>query len=178
MKHVMVDIETLDNTSTSVILSIGACTFDDTTFGSSVFYTTVDPQSCVNLGMTLSVDTVMWWMKQSEQARAALTTGAVMPLSQALLELSAWWPAGAAFWGNGATFDNVIVADAYRRTQLSRPWKYSADRCYRTLKALFPEITADERTGTYHNALDDALYQAAHASKILAYMKGLQNGNV
>lgn len=197
-KHVMVDIETLDNTSTSLILSIGACVFDENGVGTGHFYTTVNAASCRRIGMTVSNDTVSWWMRQSEAARNAvfgenhmdllhaivsgsmtvdaaldeLTPGG-MTIENALEELQHWWPAGATFWGNGATFDNVIVSDAYRRLDFKRPWHYTADRCYRTMKAQFPQIKATSRAGTYHNALDDALYQADHMAKILAYIRNL-----
>lgn len=201
--NVMVDIETLDNTSTSLILSIGACVFDENGVGTGHFYTTVNAASCHKIGLTVSNDTVSWWLRQSEPARnavfgenhmdllqavvsgtmsvdaalEALTPGG-MQIADALEELRQWWPTGATFWGNGATFDNVIVSDAYRRLGARRPWHYTADRCYRTLKALYPQVKATSRAGTYHNALDDALYQADHAAKILAYMKGLQNAQL
>lgn len=197
MLNVMVDLETLDNTSTSLILSIGACVFDENGVGTGHFYTTVKAASCHAIGLTISADTVKWWMKQSVEARNAvfgeghmellqkladgqeptsdmldaLTPGG-MHIADALEELRQWWPAGTPFWGNGATFDNVIVSDAYRRLGARRPWHYTADRCYRTLKALFPKVPAQARAGTYHNALDDALYQAEHAAAILKHMKG------
>lgn len=203
MKNVMVDIETLDNTSTSLILSIGACTFDDTGTGANVFYTTVNAASCHDIGLTVSADTAAWWYRQSPEARNALfgenhldilqqlaagqeptrellaeLTPGGMAIGDALEELIGWWPKDATFWGNGATFDNVIVGEAYRRLGARRPWHFTADRCYRTMKAQFPQVKATARAGTYHNALDDALYQADHMAKILAYLKGLQNGNV
>jgi len=198
LTHVMVDIETLDNTSTSLILSIGACVFDENGVGTGHFYTTVNAASCHKIGLTVSNDTVEWWMRQSEDARNAvfgeehmdvlraivdgtmdvaaalgeLTPGG-MSIADAAAELAAWWPAKATFWGNGATFDNVIVAEAYRRLGVRRPWHFTADRCYRTMRASFPQVKADDRGGTYHNALDDALYQAAHMAKILKHIKGV-----
>jgi len=173
LTHVMVDIETFDTTPQAAIASIGACNFDENGIGAHVFYTTVNLQSCVDVGMTLGTDTIKWWLGQSDAARSALTSPATMPLRHALEELSAWWPDKATFWGNGATFDNVIMSEAYRLTKIERPWRYTADRCYRTMKAEFPQIMADNRGGTHHNALDDAIYQAAHMAKILKHIKGL-----
>ena len=66
-------------------------------------------------------------------------------------------------WGNGASFDNAILSTAYELCELEtvQPWRFYNDRCYRTVKSLYPEV-AMVRTGTYHNALDDAESQALH----------------
>lgn len=165
MNHIMVDLETLGNGSNSVIVSIGAARFD-TTGITDEFYTVVDPQSCADYRLRVDVSTVMWWLKQSEGARAAITKpGLSLPV--ALGEFSNWVGRDAQIWGNGATFDNVILGNAYKACSLRQPWKFTNDRCYRTLKNLYPQIGADDRSGVYHNALDDARYQAAHAIKIL-----------
>jgi exodeoxyribonuclease VIII len=169
MSEVMVDLETLGNGSNAVIISIGACAFDPASGRiESEFYTNVDPQSCVDAGLKMDVSTVMWWMKQSDEARAAFLRPNV-PLPLALDMFKGWYPQGAALWGNGATFDNVILSNAYTLVGVNRPWHYTKDRCYRTLKALRPDIKQD-KVGVAHNALDDAKYQALHASKLLRAM--------
>jgi hypothetical protein len=168
MKHVMVDLETLGNGSNAVIIAIGAVEFDLNGLGRE-FYMTVDPQSCVDAGLKMDVSTVMWWLQQSTEARAAFKKPGV-PLEIALSEFASWYPAGAALWGNGATFDNVILGNAYRALNGKQPWEFWNDRCYRTLKNLHPHIKMD-RSGTYHNALDDAKSQALHAARILTATK-------
>lgn len=168
MNHVMVDLETLGNGSNAAIISIGAVAFDlDKGLGNE-FYMNVDPQSCVDAGMKMDVSTVMWWMQQSDQARAAFKAKGT-PIEVVLGEFKAWYPASACLWGNGATFDNVILSNAYNAVGMSRPWHFTKDRCYRSLKALRPEIK-HEREGVYHHALDDAKYQAEHAIKLLRVM--------
>ena len=169
MSNVMVDLETLGNNSHSVIISLGAVVFDENGLGET-FYSRICPQSCVDAGLQMDADTVMWWMQQSEQARAEFKR-ACMSLPVVLHDFAKWFPDKATIWGNGATFDNVILSNAYAALKMSKPWKYNADRCYRTLKALYPQITPSKRTGTYHNALDDAIYQADHAIVILRAMK-------
>lgn len=69
-------------------------------------------------------------------------------------------------WGNGSDFDNVILASAYRSCNLEVPWKFWNNRCYRTVKALRPDIKI-HRSGTYHNALDDAVSQAEHLMRMI-----------
>ena len=163
MKHVMVDLETLGNGSNAVIIAIGAVMFDHTGIGDT-FYTNVSPQSCVDVGLQMDVSTVMWWMQQTEQSRSIFKKVS-SPLKTALDDFALWYPEGAALWGNGATFDNVILANAYRAVGVEQPWAYWNDRCYRTLKNLYPHVKL-ERTGVAHNALDDAKSQALHAARI------------
>lgn len=166
-QHVMVDLETLGNNSSSVIISIGAVAFDldkNETF-TDTFYSVIDPQSCVDVGLKMDVSTVMWWMKQSDGARKAFDkTG--NKLAGVLGAFSMWYPEGAKFWGNGATFDNVILSNAYAACKIKKPWGYADDRCYRTVKALYPDVKV-ERVGVYHNAVDDAVTQAKHLVAML-----------
>lgn len=170
MKHIMVDLETLGKSSDAAIAAIGAVEFDETGTG-QYFYTTVNPESCEAVGLKLDASTVMWWMQQSADARAALNN-AVTPLGVALAGFTEFVERCQAeqIWGNGATFDNVILASAYAACGLSRPWAFWNDRCYRTLKNLYPQVPFTKPI-TAHNALDDATAQAKHASQILARLK-------
>ena len=178
MDQVMVDLETLGNGSNAVIIAIGAVEFEATSSKlGREFYCVVDGQSCVDAGMKVDVSTVMWWMKQDTAARAAFNN-AGEPLPYALQSFAAWLPTGACVWGNGATFDNVILSNAYRAIGLPQPWPFWGDRCYRTLKSLDailgPEFAAPPlvRGGTYHNALDDARTQALHLWEIVQSIRG------
>ncbi len=171
MKHVMVDLETLGNGSNACIIAIGAVEFDETSAAlGREYYAVVDPQTSVESGGQIDAGTVMWWMQQDAAARSAFKTGG-MHINAALQEFAAWFPQGATFWGNGATFDNVILANAYKRVGMKAPWSFSNDRCYRTLKNLRPDVPLT-RTGTHHNALEDAKSQALHAADILQALKG------
>jgi len=164
MSHVMLDLETMGNGPEAAIVAIGAVEFDcaTSTLGRE-FYTPVDLESSVQLGAKMDVSTVLWWMQQSAEARAMF----IVPsknLAQVLLDFTYWikeleFPADVKIWGNGATFDNVILTSAYRHAGLERPWSYKNDRCYRTVKALYPDVQVPN-VGVAHNALDDAKYQA------------------
>src|SRR5574343_375905 len=74
----MVDLETLGNGNSAVILSIGACKFLPHGQGVDIhaphrFEVFVDPQSCVDIGMKMDVSTVLWWMEPERgEARDAL----------------------------------------------------------------------------------------------------------
>ncbi len=166
MLDVMLDLETMGNGPDSAIIAIGAVEFDiaeqKTGHG---FYVHVDLESAVKAGGVVDASTVLWWMKQGDQARSAFARQGER-MEVALHLFSEWMAVRGAqkdvrVWGNGAAFDNVILASAYRRLGVSAPWMFWNDRCYRTVKALHPDVKM-ERAGTHHNAVDDAISQAGH----------------
>lgn len=162
--HVMVDLETLGTAHNAVIISLGAAQFNKDGV-SSTFYRRVDPQSCVKAGLQMDVSTVLWWMEQSDEARAEFRHRG-QPLDEVLSAFESWFPTNACLWGNGATFDNILLESAFKATQRVKPWPYWGDRCYRTVKNLYPDIKPDAFEGTKHNALHDAVHQARHLIKI------------
>ena len=166
MIQVMLDLETMSTSSNASIASIGAVKFSEEDGIIDKFYCTVDLKSCKAVGLHVCPHTVEWWSKQSPEARKALTIDNISIYS-ALDKFSEWYGTKKIpVWGNGAGFDNVIIENAYRAVQTVRPWTGWYDRCYRTVKNLV-DIPADEREGTHHNALDDAIYQTNHLLKIL-----------
>lgn len=179
MNDIMVDLETLDNTSTAVILSIGAVRMDFDKFAlGAEFYQIVDP---VGQGpLTIGADTVRWWLQQSPEAQSIFRAPAekVNSLKATLASFSSWIirtgfiQQEPVLWGNGATFDNMILRSAYAAMGQVYPVRYWNDRCYRTMKSLFP-LERELRVGTKHNALDDARYQAENLIRIMKKLKGL-----
>lgn len=159
MKHVMLDLETLGTDANSVIVSIGAALFDfenDEVF--ETWYQVVDARSCVDVGLVMTPETVMWWLKQSEEAQAMFQVQG-LDLKTSLRLFDAWIkeydPVGV--WGNGSDFDNVLIANAYKAIGSKLPWSYYRNMCFRTMKNLFKAEV--KREGTRHNALDDAVHQ-------------------
>jgi DNA polymerase III epsilon subunit-like protein len=164
MKHIMLDLETMGTSGKAAITSIGAVYFSKDGLEEE-FSRTIDLQSCVGMGLEISISTVEWWMKQSEEARKALFINRA-PLRDVLDSFSTFCSSSAAIWGNGSDFDNVILTSAYKAIGKEIPWKYYNNRCFRTLKNLYPEIEPPARVGA-HNSLEDAKYQALHAISIL-----------
>jgi exodeoxyribonuclease VIII len=80
----------------------------------------------------------------------------------AALKLFSGWATEAGnidgVWGNGASFDNAIINTAYRVCGYSKPWGKNQDKCYSTIRALYP-LSLDFQ-GVAHNAVDDAKHQA------------------
>jgi len=172
LKHIMVDLETLDTVATAAILSIGAVEFDPTSDKiGETFYITINTESCVEAGLSINPKTVEWWMGQAPEARKVLVEAknSNVSLKSGMQQFTEWFNRRKAvyLWGNGAAFDNAIMSHAYRAVGLEQPWKFWNDRCYRTLKALAPEDIVFERIGTYHNALDDAISQAKHMQRFM-----------
>lgn len=165
MKDVMLDLETMGTKPNSAIVAIGARLMDlgSLTLGNG-FYRSVSLKSCMEHGLILDADTVMWWLQQSAEARAAIYTSTVS-LEYALQEFSQWLADNkvaqreVTMWGNGSDFDNVLLANVYRTVGIAVPWEFRNNRCFRTAKAMLPKVDV-QRTGTHHNALDDATHQA------------------
>jgi len=158
--HVMVDLETVDSTPTAGIISIGAVVFKGPSSGLH-FYTAVDVASSLSIGLTQSDDTMKWWAQQNPKARSVFDDPERLEIHIALCSFRQFLEPlnEVRVWGNGAAFDNAILATAYRLAGLAHPWKFWNDRCYRTVVAGLPKR---KQQGTFHNALDDAISQADH----------------
>ncbi len=171
--HLMIDLETMGKNPDAPIISIGAIFFDPQTgeMGPE-FSKTIDLETA---GGVIDRDTIKWWLKQSREAQSAILTDEI-PLDDALLQLREFIDenSGEFFvqvWGNGATFDNVILRRSYERQGIPCPWRYTNDRDVRTMVALGLVMDFDARTtipfeGERHNALNDARYQAKYVSAI------------
>lgn len=171
-EHIMLDLETLDNTPTSVILSIGAVRFDFTRKKlGSCFYSRIDASTCQEAGMTIGARTVEWWMKQSDEAREALYCDTRRPIEEVLQDFNKFVLAvkNSYVWGNGSTFDNIILRNAFRCCKVNPAWSYTNDLCFRTMLRMFP--VNRERVGVFHNALDDAKSQAQTLIQIVGGLK-------
>lgn len=168
MKHIVVDLETLGAVPGCVILSVGAVFFDETGLGAE-FYKVINKRSCEEAGLLVNQDTVDWWNKQSMDATQVLRDAetSVDTLASVLEEFNAFikQDTGVKVWGNGADFDNPILAKAYEAVGVKQGWLPYNGRCYRTLKNIAPGPKL-VRVGTYHNALDDAKSQALHAIEL------------
>ena len=163
MKHIMIDLETLGTTASSVILSVGAVKFDlmSTQIDDNGFYASISIESNLDYGRRIQEDTLLWWLKQ-EAAAQNVFHEAKTTLSDALIDFSDWIGADDYFiWSNGADFDIPMLAHAYSQIQVEVPWKFWNARCYRTYKNLpgAKDIRVPP-TGTKHNALSDAVQQA------------------
>lgn len=159
----MIDIETLDTTTNSVILSIAAVKFNMNDDLIETFYQNVTPQSCIKLGMTNSEDTVRWWSERPKSAQESVLVDQIS-IKEALIDLTEFTTEGvhrkAEFWAHGIMFDYGNLENAMTRCGLQHPWEYYQISDTRTLfKACKLDWKNYPRVGTHHNALDDCLTQ-------------------
>ncbi len=159
-RYCMVDLETLGTRPGDTILSIGAVLFNPVDGITSEFYVTINQESSKAAGLRAQKSTIEWWQQQSPEARAAAFKGE-LSLESALKQFTMWLNATdtTLIYGNGANFDNALLAAAYRAAKMEVPWKFWNDRCYRTISAMFAKSRVN-RVGTHHHALDDAKTQA------------------
>lgn len=184
MKHIMLDLETLDTTSSAVVISIGAVAFDpETTALGDMFYVelTDDIAAQQARGRTISGDTVRWWMQQDVLAKRVFSVPPAddverVTTQEALSRFNLFVADNSGrdvqMWGNGADFDNVILGSLYDAFGAYKPWSYGRNRCYRTMKNLgIGPRNPKSREGVHHNALNDAITQAVHLQEIFACLK-------
>jgi len=172
-----IDLETLGTHPDAVITQIGLCPFNASTgeIGKPIKIA-VEPQSCLDLGMTVTWPTIAWWLKQNEKARLGMATQQGVLLQDALRVTSAFienhmYP-GFCPWGFGATFDVSLMESAYRRCKLEVPWGFRTVRDIRTLAALRPCTHVPRPVPEVeHDAADDA---AAQAKYVIDCMKVIQ----
>jgi DNA polymerase III epsilon subunit-like protein len=168
MKNIMLDLETMGTGPDAAIISIGAVSFEKN-FIESRFNEVIDLDSCINAGGIVDASTILWWLTQNEAARKTIAIPGISVLN-ALKQFNDWCASAGEkkdllLWGNGSDFDNVILASTYRRMGMASPWYYTNNRCYRTIKNLYPDIKI-QRNGIKHNALNDAENQANHLMDI------------
>jgi len=169
MRHVMIDLETFGTAPGNVLRSIGAIAFeldgpanDVEQFYSDAFYRNIDKQSCIEAGLTVDPNTEAWWLKQPEEARAALLKDQ-QPLLKVMVEFHRWFAfeEGAQYvWSQGGNFDVPLWEAAVRACNERLPWKYWDARCTRTIYHVADfDPHSLKRRGVHHNALDDCVFQ-------------------
>lgn len=180
--NVMLDLETLSIQPDAAIISIGAVKFDpcgdigrlgdpsNTKY--KPFYANIDFHSVVSEhGFRADGATVRWWMSDqvSQAARDSLFKDP-MPLEVVLSNFWEWYgPESVPTWGNGANFDNTILRTAFEKLGATCPFKFYHDRCFRTVKALFPSVEYVKPVLAHH-ALSDAEAQAIHLQKLFNFL--------
>ena len=182
MNGVMVDIETLGNKVDSVMLSISAVQFDMATGKTGAeFHIDISPESCIEAGLKMSADTIMWWMKQNEEARKMLTDvydrGESYLLAAALTEFNQWLRENTdtdkvELWGNSNRFDLGIICKSMDAVNVEPAWKHFNEKDVRTLSGLIPEFKKNEVfTGVKHYGIDDCKFQISYCHKVFWHIQ-------
>ena len=177
--HLMVDLETMGSGPDAPIVSIGAVYFDPSTGNTGAeFYQVVSLESSMSFGMKPDASTIQWWLKQSSEARSAILVDEAMGLRETLELLADFITENSAngshtvqLWGNGCSFDNVILRRAYALTETPFAVPFWNDRDVRTMVELGKSVGINPRfdipfEGDMHNALSDARHQVKYVSAI------------
>lgn len=176
-KHVMVDTETLGVTPWSVVLSVGAVVFDPVTGETgSKFYMNVDRKSCEDLGLVVDPKVEAWWGDPSRAEAWSQLQADPMPAAGVARAFCAWFNRkagpGCRAWAHGSSFDYPLLGTLIQFSGETIPWDFKLLRDTRTLFELAElDFSKMKKENTYHNALDDAVNQAAavtEAYRILA----------
>lgn len=172
MQDLMIDLETLGTEPGAPVISLGAVFFDLKTkqLGNS-FYMVLDVSEQIKRGRKPDGDTIKWWMTQEDAAKKVFHEKA-KPAELVLQMFIDWYATGggtprvlpvkdrAFVWGNGSTFDISIMENLFRDYELALPWGYNKAMDVRTFKRFMGKGEQIKKSGTAHNALDDAISQA------------------
>lgn len=171
----MVDIETLDNVHSAVVLSIGWCWFDRENPERAVSegrHYVLSTQEQERNGRTISGGTVAWWMQQSESAKSIFSNRTPkVPPPSVVMELFKDVEEADAVWANGPDFDGVILANLLKDYAPYERWPFWKHRCVRTFKNIFSDFIGDIKNNDVHNALADAKFQAEQMRAIFQTLK-------
>lgn len=175
--NIMLDLETLGTRPDSAILVIGACVFEpETCIVADKFCTKIDLEDTLRRGFSVDADTLKWWMMQSDEAKKeafSAPAAQLMSVPEALANFGEWIYekvtdlSEVRMWGNGIDFDNVLLAEAYKKMQMPLPWDFRGNRCFRTVKNLHSDVEKPAKIGISHSAIDDAIWQAIYLMDIL-----------
>ena len=169
MTEITLDLETLGTRPGCAILSIGAVAHVP---GRPVdemeeYYAVIDPKSCEAAGLRIDAATIGWWLERDLGVRSE-AFGGTTALPEALAGFSAWLrcvesAVGIEIYGKGPSFDCAILGAAYAATGQVHPWRYTRERCVRTVLAEAARLLGKEAAEALivkpviaHHALHDA----------------------
>jgi exodeoxyribonuclease VIII len=177
--HLMIDIETMGKKPGAPVVSIGAVFFaPDTGETGAEFYQVISLESCMSFGAVPDASTILWWLKQSAEARSEILVDDAVGLVEALEMFDSFIADNAAngsrkvqLWGNGSSFDCSLIETAFELADIPFPierWNY---RDVRTVVEMGKAVGINPRyeipfEGDLHHALDDARHQVKYVSKI------------
>lgn len=177
-QQIMIDCKTLGTNADACIVSIGAVKFclETGVIKGSPFYTAIDIETNQEAGRKINSETFKWWLQQSKEAQAVFFEEQ-RSLGAALDALTEWVGKDeCCVWSDGADFDIPMLGLAYYSFNMTVPWHFWNTRCYKTWKKLPDAPAMRPPHGTEHNALSDALNQAAHLCEIYKQVfKGKRN---
>lgn len=169
--HLMIDIETLGTSAHARVISVGACVFNIEGIQDSIQWNVLQDEDTPG---KIDVNTVIWWMNQSEEAkRNAFDQNGATELSDVLGVLSDFYDDYSlkTVWSKGVTFDIIILQNMFKKMQRTVPWRHSQLRCMRSFNEIMKafDIRVTE-SGVEHSAIHDATAQAKTVIKVWRHL--------
>lgn len=161
--HAMIDLETLDVTPQSQILTIGAVKFNPYDYAEphSEFYVRLEIDEQEENGRTTSQSTLDWWGTQPESIiMEAFSPDNRTSVTSTLRALKKWYVGCDAVWAQGVCFDISMLEDICRQFKEPIPWPFYHVNDSRTMLKLLKIDPRKQFSFAAHNALEDARIQA------------------
>jgi hypothetical protein len=175
--HIMIDMETLDTATSSVILTIGAVRFNPRGTGildKIELRPHIDEQT-EKYNRTINEDTVRWWSEQSPAAiEEAMGDQGRVSYRECMEQLYKFCWNRDKVWSNGSGFDVVIAETAFRDLDMKIPWPFYNIRDCRTIYDIAGVSLKDGGYVTSHKAVEDAERQAIIVQR--AYQRLIKAG--
>jgi len=176
---IMIDLESLDVGTAPIIAQVSAVRFDLEGDVLDTFNRYVSIDSCVAKGMTVSGETLRFWLNQDrELQKSVFESGDEKSIEDVLTDFSGWVGAscGETVWVNGAIADALWLESAFHRSGIPSPIQHFQ---YRDMKSLINTVQETmpnighppySVTGTPHNAVNDCTNQV---KRLVAYLEAL-----
>lgn len=161
--HGMIDLETLGTGSNSVVVSVGLVAFNIST-GEILAELDIglNLNQQIKTGGVIDGDTLEFHFAQAPDSIQKMAQRKVLDVKEGLELISNFIKANnlTTIWGNGATFDNVILRNLYARHLKVFPLGFWTDRDLRTAVDIYNiDVGAVPFVGIRHYCLDDARHQ-------------------
>ena len=171
----MIDLETLDVSPRSVVLSIGAIVFDFQKMEVLRTYeATLMLEDQMAEGRTVKTSTLLWWLKQSPEARMSITDASPLArkqISHALMlqELKQFMPVDGLVIAKPAMFDIAILNDMHGGDLFN--YRRAFDM-HSLCTMVDPKRELSPSNSLAHSALHDARWQLEWLVNIVQKMHG------
>ena len=171
----MIDLETLDVSPRSAVLSIGAIVFDFRRMEVLRTYeATLMLEDQMAEGRTVKTSTVHWWLNQSPGARMSITNASplarkLIPHAQMLQELKLFIPVDGLVIAKPAMFDIAILNDMHGGDLFN--YRRAFDM-HSLCTVIDPRRELSPSNPVAHSALHDARWQLEWLVSIVQKMHG------
>lgn len=179
MNQLMLDIETMGNTSLAPVISIAGVYFDYNGETGTEFYRNITLESCYNYGYRADYKTIEWWLRKSKEAQDALFQEPRVDLKDAMYEFFKFQKPSETLWCH-SSFDFPIVTNIINNKFNFKPnIPYIKSRDIRTIihlaiqkdpefKSVIKTLTEErDSKNLHHNANADCKFQIIIVSECM-----------